>query len=74
MCDYVYQDHIEVLSTIGGGVSPDKVSQILSFASTLKSDEATTMGLQDFPMDNLRTVIKIMVCSLTKHIVYIYLH
>ena len=38
-----------------------RLSQILSFALTLKSDEAKTLGLPDFPLDNLHAIIKILV-------------
>ena len=39
-----------------------RLSQILSFALTLKSDEAKSLGLPDFPLDNLHAIIKILVC------------
>ncbi|KAI0224510.1 von Willebrand factor A domain-containing protein 8 [Lamellibrachia satsuma] len=55
-----FKDHLEVLNAIAHGVSPDRLSQILSFALTLKSDEAKTLGLPDFPLDNLHAIIKIL--------------
>ncbi len=38
-----------------------RVAQILSCASTLRSEESSSIGLQDFPLDNLPPLIKIMV-------------
>ena len=50
-----------MLNAVGGGVTPEKVTAMLQFASTMKSEEATGMGLQDFPMDNLHSLINILV-------------
>ena len=36
-------------------------TQILSFASTLRSSELSALGLPDFPLDNLYSAIKILV-------------
>ncbi|XP_050390689.1 von Willebrand factor A domain-containing protein 8 [Patella vulgata] len=38
----------------------ERVSQILSFASTMLTTESTSMGLPDFPLDNLKHIIKVM--------------
>ncbi len=40
---------------------PYRLSQLLSVASTLKSDEAHDLGLPDFPMESLLAITKIMV-------------
>ncbi|XP_076454368.1 von Willebrand factor A domain-containing protein 8-like [Babylonia areolata] len=38
----------------------DRVSQILSFATTLLQSETSSLGLPDFPMDNLTHIMKIL--------------
>ncbi|KAL8625507.1 hypothetical protein ACOMHN_014596 [Nucella lapillus] len=38
----------------------DRVSQILSFATTLLHSESSSLGLPDFPMDNLTHLLKIL--------------
>ncbi|KAK7090090.1 von Willebrand factor A domain-containing protein 8-like [Littorina saxatilis] len=38
----------------------DRVSQLLSFATTLLQSESSELGLPDFPMDNLVHVVKIL--------------
>jgi MoxR-like ATPase len=55
-----FKDQLEVLNSLAEGVSPDRLSQVLSFANTMRSSEANTLGLQDFPLDNLPTLIKIL--------------
>ena len=37
------------------------ISQILSFATTLNSEESIHMGLPDFPIDNLPALVQILV-------------
>ena len=51
-----------VLSGVGNGVSAEQLSNILSFANTLKSEEATTtLGLPDFPLDHMQHLVRILV-------------
>ncbi|ELU02006.1 hypothetical protein CAPTEDRAFT_192878, partial [Capitella teleta] len=53
------QDHMDLLTLMKGG-DPERLSKVLSFGSTLNSDESSSLGLQDFPLDNLSKVISIM--------------
>ncbi|XP_078415732.1 von Willebrand factor A domain-containing protein 8 isoform X1 [Cetorhinus maximus] len=55
-----FKDQLAVLYAVGPNVPSERVSQMLSFASTLCSQESTTLGLPEFPVDNLAAVIKIM--------------
>ncbi|XP_067896341.1 von Willebrand factor A domain-containing protein 8 isoform X2 [Heterodontus francisci] len=55
-----FKDQLAVLYAIGPNVPSERVSQMLSFATTLCSQESTTLGLPEFPVDNLPAVIKIM--------------
>ncbi|XP_025079335.1 von Willebrand factor A domain-containing protein 8-like isoform X2 [Pomacea canaliculata] len=38
----------------------DRISQILSFATTLQQRESESIGLPDFPMDNLPYIVKLL--------------
>ncbi|XP_069745676.1 von Willebrand factor A domain-containing protein 8 isoform X2 [Narcine bancroftii] len=55
-----FRDHLTVLYEIGPNVPTERISQMLSFATTLCTQESTTLGLPEFPMDNLTAVIKIL--------------
>lgn len=55
-----FRDQLTVLYAIGPNVPTDRISQMLSFATTLCTQESTTLGLPEFPVDNLPAVIKIM--------------
>ncbi|XP_071949792.1 von Willebrand factor A domain-containing protein 8-like [Antedon mediterranea] len=55
-----FKDHLDVLRESSPNLQSDKASQMLSFATTLISKESTSLGLPDFPMDNLLSVIKIL--------------
>ncbi|XP_048458994.1 von Willebrand factor A domain-containing protein 8 isoform X3 [Rhincodon typus] len=55
-----FKDQLAVLYAVGPNVRSERVSQMLSFATTLCSQESTTLGLFEFPVDNLAAVIKIM--------------
>ncbi|XP_077987566.1 von Willebrand factor A domain-containing protein 8-like [Glandiceps talaboti] len=55
-----FKDQLEVLYESGPGVSAERVSQVLSFATTLLTSESTSLGLPDFPVEVLASVIKIM--------------
>ncbi|XP_038658700.1 von Willebrand factor A domain-containing protein 8 [Scyliorhinus canicula] len=55
-----FKDQLAVLYATGPNVPSERVSQMLSFATTLCSQESTTLGLPEFPVDNLAAVIKIM--------------
>ncbi|XP_072440906.1 von Willebrand factor A domain-containing protein 8 isoform X2 [Chiloscyllium punctatum] len=55
-----FKDQLALLYAVGPNVPSERVSQILSFATTLCSQESTTLGLPEFPADNLAALIKIM--------------
>ena len=38
-----------------------RISQLLSFASTMITSESNSLGLPDFPITNLHDIVKIMV-------------
>lgn len=42
-----------------------RISQLLSFATTLCSQESSTLGLPDFPLDSLSAAVQILVCAYT---------
>uniref|UniRef100_A0A4W3H4Q1 von Willebrand factor A domain-containing protein 8 n=1 Tax=Callorhinchus milii TaxID=7868 RepID=A0A4W3H4Q1_CALMI len=55
-----FKDQLTLLYAIGPNVPAERVSQMLSFATTLCSQESTTLGLPEFPVDNLQAAIKIL--------------
>ena len=55
-----FSEQLEVLQTLGPNVPPQTISQILSFAHTLVTEESSTMGLPDFPVDNLPSLVSIL--------------
>ncbi|KAM9851049.1 von Willebrand factor A domain-containing protein 8 [Aulostomus maculatus] len=48
-----FKDQLELLYTAGPNVSAERVSQLLSLATTLCSQESSNLGLPDFPVDSL---------------------
>ncbi|ELW57299.1 hypothetical protein TREES_T100021607 [Tupaia chinensis] len=55
-----FKDQLNILYSIGANVSAEKVSQLLSFATTLCSQESSTLGLPDFPLDSLPAAVQIL--------------
>ncbi|KAK2514328.1 Vwa8 [Columba guinea] len=55
-----FKDHLELLYSIGSNISTERVSQLLSFATTLCSQESSTLGLPDFPLDSLSAAVQIL--------------
>uniref|UniRef100_A0A8C9U383 von Willebrand factor A domain-containing protein 8 n=1 Tax=Scleropages formosus TaxID=113540 RepID=A0A8C9U383_SCLFO len=55
-----FKDQLEILYNAGPAVSVERVSQLLSFATTLCSQESTNLGLPDFPVDNLTSAVRIL--------------
>ncbi|XP_030056405.1 von Willebrand factor A domain-containing protein 8 [Microcaecilia unicolor] len=55
-----FRDQLALLYSLGSNASAEKVSQLLSFATTLCSQESTTLGLPDFPTSNLPAVVQIL--------------
>uniref|UniRef100_A0A665V7J8 von Willebrand factor A domain-containing protein 8 n=1 Tax=Echeneis naucrates TaxID=173247 RepID=A0A665V7J8_ECHNA len=52
-----FKDQLELLYTAGPNIPAERVSQLLSLATTLCSQESSSLGLPDFPMDNLLPVL-----------------
>ncbi|XP_071340245.1 von Willebrand factor A domain-containing protein 8 [Trachinotus anak] len=48
-----FKDQLELLYTAGPNIAAERVSQLLSLATTLCSQESSNLGLPDFPVDNL---------------------
>uniref|UniRef100_A0A8D1LLG9 von Willebrand factor A domain-containing protein 8 n=1 Tax=Sus scrofa TaxID=9823 RepID=A0A8D1LLG9_PIG len=55
-----FKDQLKLLYSIGANVPAEKVSQLLSFATTLCSQESSTLGLPDFPLDSLPAAVQIL--------------
>ncbi|KTF83224.1 hypothetical protein cypCar_00026056 [Cyprinus carpio] len=55
-----FKDQLEHLYTIGPNVPPERVSQLLSFATTLCSQESASLSLPDFPVDNLPAALAVL--------------
>ncbi|CAL1547451.1 unnamed protein product [Lymnaea stagnalis] len=55
-----FKELFEELQSLAPRVAPDRLSQLLSFAVTLLQRESSSIGLPDFPLDNLPHIVKIM--------------
>ncbi|XP_041921214.1 von Willebrand factor A domain-containing protein 8 isoform X1 [Alosa sapidissima] len=55
-----FKDQLELLYVIGPNVAAQRVSQLLSFATTLCSQESANLALPDFPVDNLGPAVKVL--------------
>ncbi|NXH22609.1 VWA8 protein, partial [Bucco capensis] len=55
-----FKDHLQLLYSIGSNISTERISQLLSFATTLCSQESSTLGLPDFPLDSLAAAVQIL--------------
>uniref|UniRef100_A0A8B9TE56 von Willebrand factor A domain-containing protein 8 n=1 Tax=Anas platyrhynchos TaxID=8839 RepID=A0A8B9TE56_ANAPL len=55
-----FKDHLQLLYSIGSNISAERISQLLSFATTLCSQESSTLGLPDFPLDSLSAAVQIL--------------
>ncbi|XP_077200195.1 von Willebrand factor A domain-containing protein 8 [Paroedura picta] len=55
-----FKDHLALLYCIGSNVATERMSQLLSFATTLCTQESSALGLPDFPLDSLSSIIKIL--------------
>ena len=55
-----FSEQLEVLQALAPNVPSQTTSQILSFAHTLVTEESSTMGLPDFPVDNLPSLIQML--------------
>uniref|UniRef100_A0AAQ5Y816 von Willebrand factor A domain-containing protein 8 n=1 Tax=Amphiprion ocellaris TaxID=80972 RepID=A0AAQ5Y816_AMPOC len=55
-----FKDQLELLYTAGPNIGAERVSQLLSLATTLCSQESSNLGLPDFPVDNLLPALHIL--------------
>ncbi|XP_047456688.1 von Willebrand factor A domain-containing protein 8 [Mugil cephalus] len=55
-----FKDQLELLYTAGPNIAAERVSQLLSLATTLCSQESSNMGLPDFPVDNLLPALHVL--------------
>ncbi|KAK3543698.1 hypothetical protein QTP70_027205 [Hemibagrus guttatus] len=55
-----FKDQLEILYSVGPNVKAERVSQFLSCATTLCSQESANLGLPDFPVDNLPSAMKVL--------------
>ncbi|CAN9498551.1 unnamed protein product [Ophioblennius macclurei] len=55
-----FKDQLEMLYTAGPNVPAERVSQLLSLATTLCSQESSHLGLPDFPVDNLLPALHVL--------------
>uniref|UniRef100_A0A8C2ZYH6 von Willebrand factor A domain-containing protein 8 n=1 Tax=Cyclopterus lumpus TaxID=8103 RepID=A0A8C2ZYH6_CYCLU len=55
-----FKDQLELLYTIGPNIAAERVSQLLSLATTLCSQESASLGLPDFPVDNLLPALHVL--------------
>uniref|UniRef100_A0A674JFP2 von Willebrand factor A domain-containing protein 8 n=1 Tax=Terrapene triunguis TaxID=2587831 RepID=A0A674JFP2_9SAUR len=55
-----FKDHLKLLYSVGSNVSAQRISQLLSFATTLCSQESSMLGLPDFPLDSLSAAVQIL--------------
>ncbi|XP_042338423.1 von Willebrand factor A domain-containing protein 8-like, partial [Plectropomus leopardus] len=55
-----FKDQLELLYTVGPNIAAERVSQLLSLATTLCSQESANLGLPDFPVDNLPPALSVL--------------
>ncbi|XP_071482388.1 von Willebrand factor A domain-containing protein 8-like [Diadema antillarum] len=55
-----FRDHLQLLTESGQSVPSERLSQLLSFATTLRTEEVASLGLPDFPLDNLENLVRIL--------------
>ncbi|XP_026544257.1 von Willebrand factor A domain-containing protein 8, partial [Notechis scutatus] len=55
-----FKDHLSQLYFIGNNISTERISQLLSFAMTLCTQESSSLGLPDFPLDSLSSAVRIL--------------
>nr|CAD7453763.1 unnamed protein product [Timema tahoe] len=62
------QDHLDRLHTLAPSVDPAQISHLVSCCYALLSQESASLGLPDFPADNLETAVAILLLMISiKH-------
>lgn len=59
--DFFFKEQFEILRNLAPNVDAGKLSQLLSCAHALITQEAITIGLPDFPLDSLSSAALILV-------------
>lgn len=68
------QEWLQELKTLAPNAPQDKIEQLLSVAFGMLSKEASTLGMPDFPIDNLPRIAKILVSFITEKFYLIFFH
>lgn len=55
-----FSQQIKVLQSIGDNLPDETISQLLSFAHTMTTEESHTLGLLDFPLENMPALIALL--------------
>ncbi|XP_068602140.1 von Willebrand factor A domain-containing protein 8 [Brachionichthys hirsutus] len=55
-----FKDQLELLYAAGPNIPAERLSQLLSLATTLCSQESSNLGLPDFPVDNLLPAVRVL--------------
>ncbi|PIK51485.1 putative von Willebrand factor A domain-containing protein 8 [Apostichopus japonicus] len=55
-----YKDQLDLLCSLGPNVPSEKISQILSFATAIRTKELAELQLPDFPIENLERIVQIL--------------
>uniref|UniRef100_A0A8C5PQG7 von Willebrand factor A domain-containing protein 8 n=1 Tax=Leptobrachium leishanense TaxID=445787 RepID=A0A8C5PQG7_9ANUR len=55
-----FKDQLQMLYSAGPNLPAERISQLLLFATTLCSQESSSLGLPDFPTDNLQAAVGIL--------------
>ncbi|XP_064638932.1 von Willebrand factor A domain-containing protein 8-like [Lineus longissimus] len=55
-----FKELLDVLYSISPDVSAERLSMMLSFATTMRTQESQSLGLPDFPLDNLPALAQIL--------------
>lgn len=58
-----FQEQYETLYNSVSNIRPDRLSQLLSFASTMITSESNSLGLPDFPITTFKISLKFWMCS-----------
>ncbi|XP_031417095.1 von Willebrand factor A domain-containing protein 8 isoform X2 [Clupea harengus] len=55
-----FKDQLELLYSLGPNVAAQRISQLLSVATALCSQESANLAIPDFPVDNLASAVKVL--------------
>lgn len=55
-----FKEQLDVLRALGNNLPSQSVSQLLSFAHTMNTDESSNLGLPDFPVENLPALVTML--------------